>query len=336
MKNSSTKRKKMKDSPNKLGKECMEIDEQYTSSSLQTSHGKKTDELTSLDNQRVIREDFHKDATTLYSDIFSNNELFKCNLNLKDVDVVKKGRSLNSFLLFRKNFANNLRRSGEKIDQRGISAITSIKWKRLTDEEKKVWQNLSYETRTQHGHTRDLTYNTKEGKRAKRKEKQKSTYLPPYELPFFLSPSQSIYNDPKDKKNELEKLITSAKDKLGEDLEFLLEMYLETQNDIEKLGRDSFIEKHLQKLENALTRKMSKEELEAIYQKQKEVRQKEKEITEMNSNDFVFFEESEETEPSSNYYQLDSNISFQSNLISSQFKDEADTQTMIEVPFWNF
>ncbi|CAG8520082.1 10727_t:CDS:2 [Paraglomus occultum] len=78
-----------------------------------------------------------------------------------------------------------------------------------------------------------------------------------------------------DEKAELKKIISNAKSKLGEDLEFLLEMYLETQEDIEKIGSDSFIEKHLQKLENSLTRKISKEELQEIYQKQKEVNQKE-------------------------------------------------------------
>ena len=146
------------------------------------------------------------------------------------------------------------------------------------------------------------------------------------------SPSKKIENE----KAELKKIISNAKNELGEDLEFLLEMYLETQDDIEKLGRDPFIEKHLQKLEDSLTRKINKEELETIYQKQKEINRKENEIAEMNDGVSAFSEESKDIE-SNDYY--DSNINFQSNLVedagtSSQAKTE--TQAMIEVPFRNF
>jgi len=71
-------------------------------------------------------------------------------------------------------------------------------------------------------------------------------------------------------KKELDKLINKAKNKLGEESEFLLEMLLETQIDVVK-STDIFLRKSLGSLQKSLNKKMDKKEIELICQKQKEV-----------------------------------------------------------------
>jgi hypothetical protein len=72
---------------------------------------------------------------------------------------------------------------------------------------------------------------------------------------------------------ELEQLISSIKNKLGEELEFMLEILLETQTNIVKSENLSSEQKNLEKLKASLNKKIKEEEIHNLCQKQKEVAQ---------------------------------------------------------------
>jgi hypothetical protein len=67
-------------------------------------------------------------------------------------------------------------------------------------------------------------------------------------------------------------LIDKSKSKLGEELEFLPEVLLETHSDFVKLTKDNYPEpESLISLKFSLEEKLSEEEIENICQKQREI-----------------------------------------------------------------
>ncbi|CAG8567043.1 1306_t:CDS:2 [Ambispora gerdemannii] len=78
-------------------------------------------------------------------------------------------------------------------------------------------------------------------------------------------------------KKELEKLVSNAKNKLGEESEFILKILLKVQMDIIK-SADNSLKKSLENLQDSLSKKLNKKEIEEICQKQKEVVQLEEVI----------------------------------------------------------
>jgi hypothetical protein len=73
------------------------------------------------------------------------------------------------------------------------------------------------------------------------------------------------------REDELRELITGAKNKLGKELEFLLEILPKIQVDIVKKGSMPFAEERFRDLATILEKKISREEIELICQKKREI-----------------------------------------------------------------